>query len=373
MKYDSHYDFERSINNRSMQLANKIIEAVRTLGNTTKENIEQLKDFRDAFKDSQHITVVDHAPILDIYSFSEYSDVFSEANAPLLLIAIAPVLPQFNTIQYNEFEGKHSELNLLIATQEEKDALVEVRERERLEEADQQEAERQRDIAKRLQKSRIPPFLQNDYTFESFKVMDIDKNHSNKEAYRLARQFTTIDCIGKTQEEVDKELEGWHNFLTYYGAPGTGKTRMALTIGLYQIHHDDAEVRYWQVQDLFETLKGTFNKAQHSHKSYDGNDDVVDDSYSKILEQIKNCDTLILDDLGAENGTPWVMSILDMLIDYRYENQNSTIITSNVNSIDDLPARIASRLSEGNTCKINMPDFRKVKAAQREKKTRKVS
>jgi DNA replication protein DnaC len=201
--------------------------------------------------------------------------------------------------------------------------------------------------------------------------VDIDKNHSNKEASRLARQFTRIDC--HSEEDTERIQEGWANFLTFIGTPGSGKTRLALTIGLYLIRHDAESVRYWQVQDLFETLKGTFNKSQKRHNSYDGNDDEIDDSYNKILESIKGCETLILDDLGAENGTEWVRSILDMLVDYRYENKMNTIITSNVSDVSELSPRIASRLSEGNICKILMPDFRKIKAVQREKKSRKVT
>jgi DNA replication protein DnaC len=187
----------------------------------------------------------------------------------------------------------------------------------------------------------------------------------------LARQFTSIDC--HTEEETEKVQEGWHNFLTFIGTPGSGKTRLALTIGLYLIRHEEKTVRYWQIQDLFETLKGTFNKSQHRHNSYDGNDNEPDDSYNKILDSLKHCEILILDDLGAQNDTEWVRSILDMIIDYRYENEKETIITSNVSDISELSPRIASRLSEGNVCKILMPDFRKIKAVQREKKTRKVT
>jgi len=147
---------------------------------------------------------------------------------------------------------------------------------------------------------------------------------------------------------------------------------LALTIGIYLIRNDGESVRYWQVQELFETLKGTFNKSQQRYNSHDGNDDEGDDKYNKILTSLKSCRTLILDDLGAENGTPWTDAILDMIIDYRYSHEMDTIITSNVD-ISKLSPRIASRLSEGNICKILMPDFRKVKALQRENKNRKVT
>jgi DNA replication protein DnaC len=59
------------------------------------------------------------------------------------------------------------------------------------------------------------------------------------------------------------------------------------------------------------------------------------------------CDYLILDDLGAEKTTDFTRSILYQIIDYRYNYEKPTIITSNLDvkqiaeRFDD---RIASRI-----------------------------
>ena len=325
--------------------------------------------------------MVDHTPILDIYSFSAYEDVFSQANISLLQTAITPVLPQFTMIQYNEFSGKHSELYSLIATPEELARLAALKEQEEQERKEQERFEKQKEINVALVRSRIPESRWDEYTFKDFNVVDIDKNHSNKEAYRLARQFAGADS------DDENSQDGWHHFLAYIGSPGSGKTRLAFTVGLYLIRHDQTFVRYWQVQDLFETLKSTFNGKRDNSRNHPVYVDDDDDgngnfnfttpperqSYNEIIQSLKECKTLILDDLGAENDTEWVRSILDMIIDHRYENEMNTIITSNVSDISELSPRIASRFSEGNVCKILMPDFRKIKAVQREKKNRKVT
>lgn len=49
----------------------------------------------------------------------------------------------------------------------------------------------------------------------------------------------------------------------------------------------------------------------------------------KILKKYINCDLLIIDDLGTFPVYPWVYQVLYTLINSRYENMKSTIITSN--------------------------------------------
>jgi len=374
----SSYDLKHKINARQEELRSTVIEAVRTLGNTTGENIPQLTKLRDALRNKIFIDLINDSPILNIYSNTEYasdfSDMFTGENAELLLKAVRTVLPEITMIQYSQFGGKREELSLFSATPEELKQLAELKEQEKREEEEEKRQEKIREIEVALQRSRIPQNRLEEYNFKDFNVVNIDKAHSNKEAYRLARQFTSINFGSEHSDEEIEELQAdRHNFLTYLGTPGSGKTRLALTIGIYLIKFgDETFVRYWQVQDLFEVLKGTFNKSQQRHNSYDGNNDEGDDSYNKIIKSLKECSTLILDDLGAENGTEWTRSILDMIIDHRYENEMDTIITSNVSDISELSPRIASRLSEGNVCKILMPDFSKIKAVQREKKNRKV-
>ena len=368
----SEYEITQGIQKRQREILPIIRKAINDFGNDSPNHHQYFREYtelRDAMDNFTNILIINNAPILNIYSVSGRSDyIFRETNIALLLPAVQTVFPDITTIQYSYFKGQHHEMFLLAATPEELAQLAAEKEQARLEAEEEERREKKREIEVALQRSRIPQNLLEEYNFKDFKVTDIDKNHSNKEAYRLARQFAGADSDNENSQD------GWHNFLTYLGTPGSGKTRLALTVGIYLIKQGDQTfVRYWQVQDLFEVLKGTFNKSQHRHNSHDGNDDIVDDSYNKIIESLKECETLILDDLGAENGTEWVRSILDMIINHRYAHEMNTIVTSNAIDVSELPPRIASRLSEGNICKILMPDFRKVKALQRENKNRKVT
>ena len=55
---------------------------------------------------------------------------------------------------------------------------------------------------------------------------------------------------------------------------------------------------------------------------------------------------------------------MDQIINYRYANDLDTVFTSNVNP-DKLPARIASRLSEGVEVLMNATDYRLLIAERR--------
>ena len=66
-----------------------------------------------------------------------------------------------------------------------------------------------------------------------------------------------------------------------------------------------------------------------------------------VLEHVKNCDLLIIDDMGVENITEWTQDKVFTLIDTRYRAEKPLIITTNlVLSNKNLsPEQIKARLS----------------------------
>ncbi len=87
------------------------------------------------------------------------------------------------------------------------------------------------------------------------------------------------------------------------------------------------------VPELLLEIRDTFNGNEISEKA-------IIDKYSWI-------DVLILDDLGVEKTSDWVLQTLYTIIDRRYREELRTIITSNLGieeireKLDD---RIASRI-----------------------------
>lgn len=52
---------------------------------------------------------------------------------------------------------------------------------------------------------------------------------------------------------------------------------------------------------------------------------------ARILKGVADCDLLIIDDMGSENITPWVLEKIFVLIDTRYRSKKPMIISTNLN------------------------------------------
>ena len=70
------------------------------------------------------------------------------------------------------------------------------------------------------------------------------------------------------------------------------------------------------VPDLLDHLRAAF--APTSELTYDA-----------LFERVRESGLLVLDDLGAENGTAWATEKLFQLINYRYNYRMPTVITTN--------------------------------------------
>ena len=61
-----------------------------------------------------------------------------------------------------------------------------------------------------------------------------------------------------------------------------------------------------------------------------------DDNYDEIMDEILDCDILLLDDIGAENNTSWSRDeVLGTILQHRMDNNLTTFFTSNY-TIDEL-------------------------------------
>ena len=87
------------------------------------------------------------------------------------------------------------------------------------------------------------------------------------------------------------------------------------------------------VPDLLDHLRAAF--APTSELTYDA-----------LFERVRESGLLVLDDLGAENGTAWATEKLFQLINYRYNYRMPTVITTNARLMSHMDERIRSRLSD---------------------------
>ncbi len=139
---------------------------------------------------------------------------------------------------------------------------------------------------------------------------------------RLAQELQEFP-MPKKFPEIDLD-NGQGLFL--YGPAKVGKTVYAAQFvthyykqwWLENSHHLSWKIHFISAPRLFRELKTSFDP-----KSRVETEDL-------ILTKYESADLLILDDLGM-NGriSEWLLEVLFMITDYRWENQKPTIITSN--------------------------------------------
>ena len=73
-------------------------------------------------------------------------------------------------------------------------------------------------------------------------------------------------------------------------------------------------------------------------------------SYMKLFRRLCAVDVLQLDDLGAEKRTDWVLEQLYAIVNERWQDERSIVVTTNITDMDQLReqvgARTVSRLAE---------------------------
>jgi DNA replication protein DnaC len=158
-------------------------------------------------------------------------------------------------------------------------------------------------------------------TFDNLQPLGKSENPANQELFSRACQAA---------RDFADEPDGW---LVLTGPSGCGKTHLAAAIA-NQCIEKNRPAFYITTPDLLDHLRSSFNP----------NSEIP---YDEFFEQVRNTPVLILDDLGAQSGTPWAKEKLEQLISHRYSNQLPTVIVS-ILPVDELEERIRTRLIASN-------------------------
>jgi DNA replication protein DnaC len=84
-------------------------------------------------------------------------------------------------------------------------------------------------------------------------------------------------------------------------------------------------------------------------------------TYDKVFYEVRATPFLILDDFGAQSSTPWAREKLYQILNYRYNAQLPTVITTN-QALEEIDAPLQSRMSDKEYCgviAVQAPDYRK--------------
>jgi DNA replication protein DnaC len=142
--------------------------------------------------------------------------------------------------------------------------------------------------------------------------------------------------------DIEKNLETGKG-LWFDGPVGTGKTSLAILVAKAA---RDAGRSYavYPVPRLLAEIKRTFDRD-------------ASDTYMGFFRRLCTVDVLVLDDLGAEKQTEWVLEQLFSIVNERWQDRRSIVVTTNIPDPDpDAPARIL---------RASVRDLREATAAER--------
>jgi DNA replication protein DnaC len=142
-----------------------------------------------------------------------------------------------------------------------------------------------------------------------------------------------VKAVRDFTDRVDEQLDKGHG-LWLMGPVGTGKTTLAMLVSQAALKAGRS-VAIYSLPRLLNEIRDT-HRAERSH---------VD-----LLDRLTAVDLLHIDDVGAERTTDWVLEELYSIVNARYEDERSMVITTNILDrealCEQITERTVSRLTE---------------------------
>jgi DNA replication protein DnaC len=167
-------------------------------------------------------------------------------------------------------------------------------------------------LAKARSLSAVIPRRYRDVAFDRPPVTEIDR-----QVVSATRRFI---------ERIDEHLEAGRG-LWFMGPVGTGKTTLAMLVSKSALNAGRSVAIY--------SLPRLLNEIRETHRA--------ERSHVDLLDRLTAVDLLHIDDVGAERTTDWVLEELYSIVNARYEDQRSVVITTNITDRDALCEQITER------------------------------
>ncbi|HEY2316873.1 MAG TPA: ATP-binding protein [Solirubrobacteraceae bacterium] len=160
--------------------------------------------------------------------------------------------------------------------------------------------------------SAVIPRRYRDVSFERPPVTDIEP--------------AIVGAVRRFANTIDDQLDGGRG-LWFMGNPGTGKTTLAMLVSKAALDAGRT-VAIYSLPRLLSEIRDVFR---------------ADGSFVALLDRLTQVDLLHIDDLGAEQTTEWVLEALYSIVNARYEEERSIVLTTNCMDRDELCAQITPR------------------------------
>jgi DNA replication protein DnaC len=127
------------------------------------------------------------------------------------------------------------------------------------------------------------------------------------------------DYCRRIDERLDEGKGLW-----FVGDVGTGKTTLAMLVSKTAMEAERS-VAIYSLPRLLAMLRETFGEQAKY-------------SLSALIDRLCSVDLLHIDDVGAEQTTPWVLEQLYTIVNTRYEDQKAILVTTNL--VADGPIKV---------------------------------
>ncbi len=174
--------------------------------------------------------------------------------------------------------------------------------------------------------SSVIPARYRGVSFDRPPVSDMERDLQTKAAVAEVRAFIA---------DLDARLAEGRG-LWLFGDTGTGKTTLGMLVSKAALEAGKT-VAIYSLPKLLARIRQTYDAEPGG------------DSYTTFFERLTSVDLLHIDDLGAEKRSDWVLEQLYALVNERYENQRSMLITTNLEHAEleeQIGPRTVSRLTQ---------------------------
>jgi DNA replication protein DnaC len=135
-----------------------------------------------------------------------------------------------------------------------------------------------------------------------------------------------VGAVRRYAATIEDQLDAGRG-LWFMGNPGTGKTTLAMLVSKAALDAGRT-VAIYSLPRLLSEIRDVFR---------------ADGSFVALLDRLTEVDLLHIDDLGAEQTTEWVLEALYAIVNARYEDERSIVLTTNCMDRDALCAQITPR------------------------------
>jgi DNA replication protein DnaC len=168
--------------------------------------------------------------------------------------------------------------------------------------------------------SAVIPRRYRDVAFERPPVTDIEPH--------------VVTATRRYADTIEGQLDAGRG-LWFMGPVGTGKTTLAMLVSKAALNAGRS-VAIYSLPRLLNEIRETAHGAERSHLD--------------LLDRLTEVDLLHVDDVGAERTTDWVLEELYSIVNARYEDERSVVITTNILDrealCEQISERTVSRLTE---------------------------